>query len=899
MGVGDAVVRLTAIFDSRIYYLTTTIYNYCMSGDINRGSEWNKWDLHIHSPLTWLENRYKDNGETIESFIDKIKAENIKAVGLTNYFNFAEKEIGGNDSIKAKLEAEGIIVFPCIEFRLEVQNEDNKKINQHVLFRNDLEYSKIRVFLDTLLTNDGNSCSSVTSGINAEEAQISSDTLFNGLKNCHTLEMYKDYLLIGCPYGYGGFRPSAAAGRRILSTAKELDKKSHLFFSSERPEDDKEFYLRAKRYDGCIPKPVILASDAHENRNIGEKYTWIKGDLTFTTLLQAIYSPEERTAFGDYAPDELKDNSLIIDSIEYGGKKLYFNKNINSVIGKRGSGKSNLLKLLAISLDDDEYRNRIKNDTRIDSDKKFISENYPGLEVKWMDGAVSNERKVLYIPQSYIGNLSYEDGAKVQERDDFITSILMNNESFSNAEKSIKQHIIDTKNSIDERVERIFEIIEERKKSLDLIKSLGDEQSLRGQLKDLSDKIDETSRTLKISREELNQYTDSASNKETLLKKQSIIIQDISILEATTPSAESVQIIDSKLSSLSKEVHDKIKNQYKKTGAESLKCIINNQISTLKKNAEAILKEIDEENKIIDGLKSKVDQYAESVKIAKRQKEIESTVKKISSRKSELVSLEKEFDKKLDEIEDKYGEYKSGIQKILGTIDEIDFEYLSIDYRTAPKLESYSQFIERNVNTNKIKYISELSKKFIDEKIVTDGSIKAIIRDIVDERLFLKTSARGKKEAVKELLENVESINYLDSIKTNDGKTCFRDMTGGQKAIAILELLLKFDTSKYPILIDQPEDDLDADGISLHLTGFIKQQARERQFIIVTHNASLVVNADSDNVIVAVPPRNNHGFMFFNGAIEKADIAKQIMDIMEGGEAVLRQRINKLLPSQC
>ena len=82
------------------------------------------------------------------------------------------------------------------------------------------------------------------------------------------------------------------------------------------------------------------------------------------------------------------------------------------------------------------------------------------------------------------------------------------------------------------------------------------------------------------------------------------------------------------------------------------------------------------------------------------------------------------------------------------------------------------------------------------------------------------------------------------------------------------------------------------------MTGFIKRQAHERQFIIVTHNASLVVNADSDNVIVAVPPRGNHGFTFFNGAIENSDISKQIMNIMEGGEVVLKQRINKLMASQ-
>ena len=511
---------------------------------------------------------------------------------------------------------------------------------------------------------------------------------------------------------------------------------------------------------------------------------------------------------------------------------------------------------------------------------------------------MSNERKVLYIPQSYIGSLSYEDGAKVQERDDFITSILMNNESFSNSDKAINQHIIDTNNSIGEKVERLFEIIEGRKKTLEMIKSLGDEQSLKKQLKDLSNKIDISSKTAVISKEELNRYANSVSNKELLQKKKIIIAQDISILKATSPSTESVQIIDSRLNGLSKEIRDKIRDQYKKTGAESLRHIIEDQICVLEKKSESILEEIDKENVVIDELKPKADQHTETIKLAKRRKEIESTLEKISNQKTELTNYEKEFNQLLEEIENKHSEYKSGIQGILGTIDKIDFEYLSIDYQTAPKTDAYNQFIERNINMTKTKHIEEITKKFLDERIITKGSIKVIIKDIIDEKLFLKTSARGKKEAVKELLENVESINYLDSIKTKDGKTCFRDMTGGQKAIAILELLLKFDTSKYPILLDQPEDDLDADGISMHLTGFIKRQACERQFIIVTHNASLVVNADSDNVIVAVPPRGNHGFTFFNGAIERSDIAKQIMDIMEGGRSVLEQRINKLLASQ-
>lgn len=197
---------------------------------------------------------------------------------------------------------------------------------------------------------------------------------------------------------------------------------------------------------------------------------------------------------------------------------------------------------------------------------------------------------------------------------------------------------------------------------------------------------------------------------ELLQKKKTIIAQDISILKATSPSAESIQIIDSKLNGLSKEIHDEIRNQYRKIGAESLKHIIEDQICVLEKKSESISEEIDKENVVIDELKPKADQHAETIKLAKRQKEIESTLEKISKQKTELANHEKEFNQLLEEIENKHSEYKSGIQGILGTIDKKDFEYLSIDYQTAPKTDAYNQFIERNINMTKTKHINKLSR---------------------------------------------------------------------------------------------------------------------------------------------------------------------------------------------
>jgi ABC-type enterochelin transport system ATPase subunit len=106
-------------------------------------------------------------------------------------------------------------------------------------------------------------------------------------------------------------------------------------------------------------------------------------------------------------------------------------------------------------------------------------------------------------------------------------------------------------------------------------------------------------------------------------------------------------------------------------------------------------------------------------------------------------------------------------------------------------------------------------------------------------------------------------------------------MTGGQKAIAMLELIFRFDTNSYPIFLDQPEDDLDATGVANSVVDFIKSQKTKRQIFVVSHDGSLVVGADSEEVIVA---NNNGSFNYSVGAIEDKETRKSIVDILEGGK---------------
>lgn len=67
----------------------------------------------------------------------------------------------------------------------------------------------------------------------------------------------------------------------------------------------------------------------------------------------------------------------------------------------------------------------------------------------------------------------------------------------------------------------------------------------------------------------------------------------------------------------------------------------------------------------------------------------------------------------------------------------------------------------------------------------------------------------------------------------------FEQMSPGKKALVLLELLINLEENKCPILIDQPEDDLDNRSIYYDLVQFIRKKKLGRQIIVVTHNAKI------------------------------------------------------------
>ncbi len=111
----------------------------------------------------------------------------------------------------------------------------------------------------------------------------------------------------------------------------------------------------------------------------------------------------------------------------------------------------------------------------------------------------------------------------------------------------------------------------------------------------------------------------------------------------------------------------------------------------------------------------------------------------------------------------------------------------------------------------------------------------------------------------------------------------------GQKGTVILKIYLA--EGDNPIILDQPEDNLDNSFIVKKLVKAFRQAKRNRQIIITTHNANLVVNTDAEQVIVA--KYENESISYESGGIENQKIRNAIVELLEGGKIAFKNREQK------
>jgi len=126
-----------------------------------------------------------------------------------------------------------------------------------------------------------------------------------------------------------------------------------------------------------------------------------------------------------------------------------------------------------------------------------------------------------------------------------------------------------------------------------------------------------------------------------------------------------------------------------------------------------------------------------------------------------------------------------------------------------------------------------------------------------------------------------------------------RKLSPGTRGIVLLLLYLALDDADdRPLIIDQPEENLDPKSVFDELVSLFIAAKAKRQVIMVTHNANLVINTDADQIIIADAGPHPAGGLppitYVAGGLEDANIRKAVCDILEGGEDAFRERARRL-----
>ena len=140
-----------------------------------------------------------------------------------------------------------------------------------------------------------------------------------------------------------------------------------------------------------------------------------------------------------------------------------------------------------------------------------------------------------------------------------------------------------------------------------------------------------------------------------------------------------------------------------------------------------------------------------------------------------------------------------------------------------------------------------------------------------------------------------DSLDVRYRLKDGDSFKPVAQGSPGQKTAALLAFILSYGNE--PLVLDQPEDDLDNQLIYDLIVAQLREIKQKRQVLVVTHNANIVVNGDAENVIV-LDIKSGQTLIVAQGGLQEPPIRDKICLIMEGGKEAFDRRYERINAGQ-
>lgn len=246
-------------------------------------------------------------------------------------------------------------------------------------------------------------------------------------------------------------------------------------------------------------------------------------------------------------------------------------------------------------------------------------------------------------------------------------------------------------------------------------------------------------------------------------------------------------------------------------------------------------------------------------------------------------------------VRDFYEALKSSVEERLATVRSDEFE-VTIDASFVPLHEFPEQFFDlvNQAASGRFRGTAQGGAELESRMTETDWnnveSVLAFANGIIDAIRAEDVSKQVKD--VKRLYDLLFSLEYFDArYELRLGGKNLNQLSPGEKGLLLLVFYLHLDKEKTPLIIDQPEDNLDNDSIFSVLATCIRQAKKSRQVILVTHNPNLAVGADAEQILyVSLDKAAGYKFSYESGAIENPRINDVIVKILEGSKPAFVQR---------
>jgi len=986
-----------------------------------RGSEWRRWDLHIHAPETKLSNGYGSGDEVWDQYVDFLEDSPVEVFGITDYFsadsyyNFIEKH-------SAKYPDSNKVAFLNIELRLaEAISKTSDNPNIHIIFDNDEEKCpkiKVNKFLSELKTlrKDDHGLSISCDQLSTEHDFISASVTIEGIESAlkNTFGEFKPYL-IAFPAKNDGVRSVDSNSPRKVLITDEIDKYSDLFLGDSGSID---YFLRQDRYEKgkSKSKPVVSGSDAHSFLDLerldgnvaGFEPTWIKCDLTFRGLQQICFEPSLRVYIGSEPFVENRKanqatkflDKLEIDSIDsYDGSNgswfsavnVPLSPELTVIIGNKGSGKSAIVDIIGL-LGESRQQKHFSFLSDKGKNKKFkqrgFAENFDA-NITWKSGSIVSKNlddeidftkpeAVRYIPQNYFEQLTNEIEIEEfrKEIEDVVFSHVEETErmalqTFSELQEFKTQQSIHKTSELESKLKILnIEILDcEEQVDPQYRQSLDEELKLkRIELESLvtakpkkevkPDEKDEGQRRLSLTIKTLTEKKEIVANKgkstteriswkKNRVQKLTSLLQSVKSLESQ--NIENKNQLRPLCEELDLDIETILNIQVNTSSIEDVLTTVKGEVSSLERENEIQMTEdfqfntlvtipdlrnayqflnlrIEELKKQLGTPQRRYQAYLEKLQVWENRRseivgaETDARVGSIryleqeisyidNDLKNELESklilrkeiVQKIFDSK-EQVLDFYSDLKKSVEESLSAVRTDGF---SVDIDASFILERhFSKTFLNHINKTKrgafhgsnepIKVLESLINN-VDWNDITS------IHEFHTKIIKMLTDYEGKLNSIKsQVNDSKEFYDYLFSLGYMSAKYELRlagknldELSPGEKGLLLLVFYLQLDNDNIPLIIDQPEDNLDNESIFEVLANCIRDAKENRQVILVTHNPNLAIGADAEQVIfVKLEKSDNYCFSYETGAIENPQINQRIIDVLEGTQpAFIKRRL--------